>query len=275
MAQMNLFIIIFKVVNLIFFFVLARKYFSKKFTAIFLTIIFFISPWQALITQRYSLVAVFSTILFFIVVTFYHKEKRLKHLVVFISLFIFSSLLFLINNDTVIQNTPFYLNQDSISRVVLYQNIIKPLNPTFSRLYTNKATETVKNMEINVFETLNLNSYFFANHPLERVGVKETEKLYSGLLPLFIMGIISINSAYYLPTFLWLMASILVSSLINNRNYESPILLFVPIMLFTGIGLEKILRGPIFWKKALVLGPILLWIVIEIIIFRLNNNLYF
>lgn len=180
--------------------------------------------------------------------------------------------MFLTNNNIRIENTPFNLNQDSISRIVLYQNILKSLNPTFSRLYTNKATETVNNFEINLFETLNLNSYFFANHPLERVGAKEREKLYSGLLPLFILGLISVNSAYYLPTALGFAALILTSSLINNRNYESPALLFVPIMLFVGMGLERILRLPVFWKKVLVLGPIFLWLIVEIVILKLNNN---
>jgi len=277
---MNIILILLKVINVVLFFFLVKKYFHKFFTTIFLTILFIISPWQTQINQENILIALFLSILFFLIVTHKKDALNLKYLlIVFLLLFLPS--LFLITNKLPrrnkfqAKNTPLSLNQESIAHIIHYQNILNPLTPVFSRLYTNKATEIVKNLEINFFETFNLNYYFFANHPLERVGVKETEKLYSGLLPLFILGLVSLNSVLFLPTIFWIIVASLISSLFNNRIYNIQILLFVPFLLLIGIGLEKILKLPVLWKKIIILGPILIWLIVEIIVLGLNQNLYF
>ena len=236
---MNLILILLKVINFVFFFFLVKKYFHKFFTTVFLTILFIISPWQTQINQENILIALFLSILFFLIVTFKKETLNLKYLlVVFLLLFLPS--LFLITNKFQVQNSPLNLNQESITHIILYQNILKPLNPVFSRLYTNKVSEIVKNSEINFFETFNLNYYFFANHPLERVGVKETEKFYSWLLPFFIVGCISLTWIIHKPIVIWVACVFIFSSLFSNRFSELNFLLMIPFLLIIGLGFEKI-----------------------------------
>ncbi|QQG47042.1 MAG: hypothetical protein HY044_02785 [Candidatus Woesebacteria bacterium] len=74
----------------------------------------------------------------------------------------------------------------------------------------------------NFFEIMNLNLYFFANHPIERGAIKEFEKFAYISLPFFLLG---------LPKHL--------------RNKKTLILiLIIPLIIFTMIG-SNISIGPI------------------------------
>lgn len=240
---MGLILILFKTFSFIIFFLLVRKFFAHFSTALFLSVLFLIIPWQTQsgqfqISQSLGLII---TSLFFLIV---YKNKRMPDFKKFTMLFIFfflSSMLLVINNFPA-NKLPFVLNQQEITHINLYQNIMNPVNPTLSRFYSNKATDIIKNMEVNFFESFDLNYYFFANHPLERVGVKETEKLYSWLLPLFILGCVSLNIITYGPIILWVSFVFLFSSLFSNRFSEITILLMIPYLLIIGVGVEKTRR---------------------------------
>lgn len=271
---MSLILIALKVISGVFFFFLVKKYFDKLSTALFLTIFFLISPWQTQINQEKLVFVLLLSILFFLIVTLKKELLNLKSLFVIFVLLFLPSLLLTINGFQ-IKTTPINLNQESIGRIILYQNILNPINPTISRLYTNKATEIVKILEINFFESFDLNHYFFANHPMERVTVTEKEKLYSGLLPFFLVGFFSLNLPTFGPILVWVSFVFLLSSYFANRNFNIEILLMVPFLLVIGLGLEKIRSIKKKWLKTFIMLPIFVWLIIEIIILALQQNLYF
>ena len=238
---MGLILILLKILSFLVFFLLVKKFFGHFLTAFFLSVLFLIIPWQTQSNQfeiNQSLILIITGLFFLIV----YKKKMLpdfKKLIMIFVLFFLSSILLIINNFPT-NNFPFFLDQKEIANITLYQNIINPINPTFSRLLSNKATYILKKMNVNFFESFDPNYYFFANHPLERVGIKETEKLYSWLLPFFIIGCVSLNLITYGPIVFWVAFVFLFSSLFSNRFSEIIILLIIPFLLIIGVGFEKI-----------------------------------
>ena len=238
---MDLILIFLKIFSSLIFFLLAKKFFRHFSTALFFSAIFLITPWQTQsgqfqINQTISLIF---TALFFLIVYGGGKLPDFKKLVL-LFIFLFLPSMFLSIYKFPIKNLPFILNQQEIAHITLYQNILNPVNATLSRLSSNRATFIVKNLEVNFFESFDLNHYFFANHPLERVGVKETEKFYSGLLTFFIIGYFSLNFLTYKPIVVWISFVFLLSSLFSNRFSELNVLLMIPFLLIMGLGLEKI-----------------------------------
>jgi len=233
--------ILLKIFGFFFFFLLTKKFFHHFSTILFLSVIFFIIPWQTQ-SSRFQMnqpLVLIITSLFFLIVYGSNKLLDFKKLVL-IFIFFFLPSLFLSLSNFPRQNFPFILNPLEIAHITLYQNILKPVNPKFSRLSSNKATFIIKNLEVNFFESFDFNYYFFANHPLERVGVKETEKFYSWLLPFFILGCICLNLLTYRPIILWVSSVLFLSSLFSNRFSELNILLMIPFLLIMGLGFEKI-----------------------------------
>jgi hypothetical protein len=57
------------------------------------------------------------------------------------------------------------------------------------KLMENKLTFMVYRYQKNFFQGFDLNYYFFANHPRERVGIKETEKFSWLFLVPFLLGL--------------------------------------------------------------------------------------
>ena len=93
----------------------------------------------------------------------------------------------------------------------------------------------------NLFETLDINQYFFATHPRERVGVREFEKFpYILLLP-FIFGVIKLNTMKkYKHFLLFLLASFLLLSFIGSRSNLGPFVLLPFFIIPIASGLEAI-----------------------------------
>lgn len=98
-------------------------------------------------------------------------------------------------------------------------------------------------LEANLSEVVDPNLYFFANHPRERIGVIEYEKLPYILLPFFILGILSIKKRD-LKTLLLSISPFILISVIGNSNPAGPFSLFPFLTSFTAIGLV-----PIFDKR--------------------------
>lgn len=87
------------------------------------------------------------------------------------------------------------MNPDVKIDVQLERNIaLKSLPSPVVSLFSNKIVESYRYRQGLFLEYLDFGYYFFAGHPRERVGIKETEKLPVILLPLLILGFIKISS---------------------------------------------------------------------------------
>lgn len=262
--------------NIFLFFLLAKRFFYARSIALFLTFIFSILPWQIQFSrlEKGQTIALVLTNIFFLVIYRIKKRPSFNKIFPVLILFIFPSL-FLATTRLQISNLPFPLDKQEIEKIKIYRGLLNPINSTFSRLYSNKATAVLKNIKINFFEAADINNYFFATHPLERVGVKENEKFYSGLLPLFILGLLYLKFSIDGPIILWACFLLFLGSFLSNRYFGINSLLILPILLIIGRGLEKIMGIRGFQKKLIILLPIFTWLTLEIIVFGLRSNIFF
>jgi hypothetical protein len=96
-------------------------------------------------------------------------------------------------------------------------------------------------LQENLSSVLSPNLYFFANHPNERVGVKEHEKFPYILLPFFIIGLLGINFRKGLPPIMvCLFAPILLMAAAGTYFDVEPIGLFPFIAVCSILGLEYV-----------------------------------
>lgn len=124
--------------------------------------------------------------------------------------------------------------------------------------WLEKRKETVVYYKVinNFSEIADLNIYFFANHPRERVGTVEFEKFPYLLLPLFLLGLLNIKKKNIKELLLSLSPTLLVS-LIGNSNPMGPFSLFPFIATYTSIGVSSISAN----KKLVTIGGIVFILV--------------
>jgi len=120
------------------------------------------------------------------------------------------------------------------------------LNSKVLNYYKNYSLSVYK-FEGNLFSNLDLNLYFFASHPRERVGVNEFEKYTPILLPFFIIGVILLIYKGSVWAVGYLVAVALVSAFIDPKYLLGPILFFPLINVGISLG---IIYFPTIIKKS-------------------------
>lgn len=123
--------------------------------------------------------------------------------------------------------------------------------PAYHWLEERKETLAFYRIEKNISESLSPNLYFFANHPNERVGVKEFEKFPYILLPFFVIGFLNMEARKNIKIIiLSLLTPIVLVSLIGDKNLLGPFSLFPFIVVDSVLGTEYVYK--IFFKRILV-----------------------
>ena len=90
----------------------------------------------------------------------------------------------------------------------------------------------------NLFENLDPNLYFFANHPRERVGIKEFEKFHFIFLAFFLFGLFDLIAArQWLSISLSFLLPLLILSFVGSQNILGPfsVFPFVAVCITTGV----------------------------------------
>jgi len=82
-------------------------------------------------------------------------------------------------------------NLDELEKYTINTRRLYYENITLGRFYENKIFYIFRNYQKNFFQGLDLNYYFFGNHPRERAGIKEIKKISFIFLPLFLVGLYS------------------------------------------------------------------------------------
>lgn len=120
-------------------------------------------------------------------------------------------------------------------------------------------------IENNVFENLDINNFFFANHPKERIGFKEFEKFLYIFIPFFILGMYHLardNSRILLIT---TVPFIIFYGFIGNINPYGPFLLLPTIIVSISLGLK-----PLFINKNKIY--IYLFLILAIVVYAQVNS---
>jgi len=130
-------------------------------------------------------------------------------------------------------------------------------------------------IERNFSEVIDPNLYFFANHPRERVGIKEFEKFPYILLPVFLIGIFAlIRNRSFVPSrtkklalfsFSFILPIFLIS-LIGHINPSGPFTIFPFLAVTASLGLEeiykKISKLPKFSKALVIILSLTLFLLV-------------
>lgn len=115
---------------------------------------------------------------------------------------------------------------------------IKPHNVFFSNYPLKVISERIG----LVFENLDIGNYFFANHPRERVGVREIQKFFFFEFILFIIGLTN-KAIRKLGKFLITYTSLilLLTFVFKWRSAEQTVFWSLPLFLVMTLGLEKLI----------------------------------
>lgn len=95
----------------------------------------------------------------------------------------------------------------------------------------------VRKYQSNLFQIMDLNSYFFASHPRERGGVEEFEKFSPFLLPFFVAGIaIFIFKNKF--NFLFAIGMAVASAFVRPNYPLGPVLIFPVLLVSISLGIR-------------------------------------
>jgi|GEM_PF-2141007 len=138
--------------------------------------------------------------------------------------------------------------------------------PAAHWLEERKELIVLRHMEENVFEVLDPNLYFFANHPRERVGYTEFEKFPYILLPFFLYGLYLLFNKDRKLLFWTTIPAFFLFSLIGSNNPLGPFLFFPIIVCSIVIGLQKTLQliKRAKYQKYIVAGFLIVFIMVFI-----------
>jgi len=120
----------------------------------------------------------------------------------------------------------------------------------------------------NLFENLDLNLYFFAGHPRERIGFREFEKFSYVLLPFFILGIFNLLKDKRYPSFFFFVLPLVLLAFIGNNNHLGPfsVFPFIAAGIYKGSDtFYKYISGFSFKQRAVILILIFLVFVLSML----------
>jgi hypothetical protein len=186
-------------------------------------------------------------------ILFYRKDIILKSLAAYTGILI---LLILLTFKSFYAYSIF--TPDPLAKDTLIKKISLIPNRNLARVYENRFTVPLDKYKSNVFESIDINNYFFAFHPRELGSGQNLIKFSYLALVLFLYGIYYLNENIHKK---WLLAVIFSSifslALINNQDrYES--LLYFPISLVCFYGLKKIITNNNYFSKIFLIIFILI-----------------
>jgi hypothetical protein len=95
----------------------------------------------------------------------------------------------------------------------------------------------------NVYQVLDLNLYFFGNHPRERLEHKEFQKFPYVVIPLFLLGVLKIAERKRIDIFvLSFLIPVVLLTVIGSKNDMGPFSLFPFIIVSILLGTEGFLN---------------------------------
>lgn len=112
----------------------------------------------------------------------------------------------------------------------------------FALFYFKNFNSPIKKLQRNIFENLDINLYFFSNHPRERLGVEEFEKYSQIFLPFFLIGVLYFIYVLSWELLIYTIIVALLSSTISPKYELGPILFFPLINYFISNGIILSLR---------------------------------
>lgn len=115
-------------------------------------------------------------------------------------------------------------------------------NIHLGRYLENKPLYIFHKFEQNLLRTLDVNLYFFGNHPRERAGIREFEKFSFLFLPFFILGLLKAVKIFPWQLSISLLIPLLELSIIGEDNPVGPFILSPFFSVTIAIGLSFFMK---------------------------------
>lgn len=140
----------------------------------------------------------------------------------------FRSVFSLDNFETIFKVTPEDIQQINTRRSYYPSQF-------FGKIFENKLVFYLDRYEKNFFQGLDLNFYFFANHPRERAGAAEEEIFFWFWLPIFLIGFWgSLKKCFLLPNLIFLIFLSVIGFFAKVDNFIIVLTPFLAVNLFLG-----------------------------------------
>lgn len=148
----------------------------------------------------------------------------------------FKSLLLLIPIILIFFQRPFpetIFSLDELDIYTINQNRSYFSYPLVGRIMENKGWRYLSKFKENFFQGLDLNYYFFANHPRERAGIKEREIFPWFSLPLFLFSVyLQLKEKRYFGMIYFLTILVFISLF---KNFDSYFYYLLPYFIYSFI----------------------------------------
>lgn len=192
-----------------------------------------LTPWWWVIIQRNILVGLLVFSLSLVVFVYFW---RIRFRALFLLLLVLTMILIFIAvrdafDESIFRNSALDIQQLNKRHEFYAKGLGKVYTNRISLTYLNKFNLPLSKLQSNFFSNLDLNLYFFASHPRERLGVEEFEKYLPIFLPFFLVGFFYIIYVPLSKILIYLIAISLVSS-VFSPNYNLGPILFFPIINF-------------------------------------------
>ncbi len=135
------------------------------------------------------------------------------------------------------KTTIFLINQEEIQQINTRRSYYS--NNLLGKVFENKITFIFDKWKKNLFQGLDLNYFFFANHPRERAGVVEKEIFNWYWLPIFLVGLyLSLKNYFFIHNLIFIGALCVISLFNKIDNF---VIFLIPLLAFNiFLGLKKI-----------------------------------
>ena len=212
---------------------------KKRLYYLLILLVSLTNPWAWLLLQKSPILLLLLILLTFLLLHLFRKRGVKEAIFVIILIFLISIL-----------ETRAYLNTNDWKRNPAQISLMAQrhgyLSETLGEIYKNKfALIYYTNYEFifdrywqNLFDNLDINLFFFKNHPRERPGVNELDKYWPLYLPFFLFGLYKLFKNPYKPFLACLTLIILLSGL-SSRNALGPILYFPLVNSLIIMGLNE------------------------------------
>lgn len=249
---------------------------------LFLTFVVFSSPWIWTIFLARPVLAVF-IILITVIICLYSKGQITNKYFICFLMFIFCYFQY----KYIVKESLTNLSNDQIRvrdmRLSEYPPVYFRIGsktiwlPVAHWFEGRKESIVFSRIQDNFFQNFDLNHYFFAGHPRERVGILESEKFIYIFLPVFIIGLIDfLNRKKYFLFLLTFGLPVFFYSLFGHRSLYGEFLFFpfISILISSGLKLLYQLVIKLGVKKQRIFLLLLIIIFIFVLIQIISYEIY-
>lgn len=206
--------------------------------------IIILNPWWWRILQRNLIAGLLAFVLSLVFYIYFwqNKSKKLLFLIIILTLFLIVISFRQAFDESIFRNSALDIQQINKRHEFYAKDLGKLYTNRISLTYFKEYSLVLSRLQRNFFNNIDLNLYFFASHPRERLGVQEFEKILPVFLPFFLVGLLFVIYKKNAQVLIYIGIISFFNAFISPYYELGPILFFSVINFFIAIGFILVLR---------------------------------